>query len=111
MLSALSSLAPREDPDFDRLTGLASALLDTPVALVSMVDVDRQWFKARRGTEMRETPVEISFCAHAIEAKEGVMVVPDATQDPRFSANPLVTGDMHLRFYAGAAITVHGERV
>jgi diguanylate cyclase (GGDEF)-like protein len=94
------------DPDerFDRVTRLAQRLFDVPIALVSLVDVDRQWFKSAQGLEVRETPREHAFCAHAIAGDE-VLHVPDATLDPRFSDNPLVTGDPDIRFYAGHPIS------
>ena len=96
---------------FDRITGLAARLFRVPIALVSLVDEDRQWFKSHHGTHLRETPREISFCTHAIQT-EGVMVVPDAARDPRFASSPLVTGEPHVRFYAGAPlITSAGFRI
>jgi PAS domain S-box-containing protein len=91
---------------FERLTALAADLFDVPMALVSLVDADRQWFKSKRGLAASHTPREWAFCAHAI-AQEGnsVMVVEDAREDARFSANPLVIGDPNIRFYAGAVLT------
>lgn len=99
------------DADFDRLTTLAAELFDAPVALISLVDLERQWFRSRYGTDVSDTPVGISFCAYAIAAGDDVMIVPDATADPRFAANPLVTGELHVRFYIGAPIVVAGERL
>lgn len=92
-----------QEPAFDRFVRLAALLLDVPIAMISLVDAERQWFKARYGIETPETPRAIAFCDHAIRGKD-VMVVPDAEQDPRFRDNPLVTGDMHVRFYAGAPL-------
>jgi len=86
---------------FDDLTKLAAYICGTPIALVTLVDAERQWFKARVGVDVCETPRNISFCAHAILGREP-LIVPDAQQDERFAANPMVTGPMNLRFYAGA---------
>jgi two-component system cell cycle sensor histidine kinase/response regulator CckA len=94
------------DPElsFDELTRLASYACGTPIALVTLVDERRQWFKSRIGTEMRETPREISFCAHAIEDTKDVFEIPDLAKDPRFGGNPFVAGDPHIRFYAGVPL-------
>ncbi len=88
---------------FDRLTRLARKLFNVPIALVSLVDSERQWFKSNLGLPVRQTPREISFCGHAISQRE-VYVVSDAASDPRFSENPLVTGEPYIRFYAGHAL-------
>ncbi len=96
---------------FDRLTGLAKEIFQAKIALVSLVDRDRQWFKAKQGLDARETPRDVAFCAHAI-LRDQVLVVPDATLDERFKANPLVTGPPHIRSYAGAPlITKEGLRL
>ena len=96
---------------FDRITSLAARIFKTPIALISLVDEQRQWFKSHYGTAVRQTAREISFCTHAIEGDQ-VLVVPDATLDPRFAASPLVTGEPHIRFYAGAPlITAAGYRL
>lgn len=92
---------------FDRVTTLATQLFGLPMALVSLVDADRQWFKACYGVDMSQTSRELSFCAHAILADE-VMVVPDTTLDARFVNNALVTGEPHIRFYAGAPLKTPG---
>lgn len=109
-LAGLQQLDSDNDPDFDRLTRLAAGVFGAPISLVSLVDIDRQWFKSHTGTPITQTPIELSFCAHAI-AEEGPMVVLDATADERFRSNDLVSGDEHIRFYAGAPITVHGEKL
>ena len=88
---------------FDDLTLIASKICEAPVALITLVDEDRQWFKSRIGTDIRETPRSISFCAHAIQQK-GLFTIPDALDDPRFRDNPVVKGEPHIRFYAGAPI-------
>ena len=93
---------PREE-DFDDLAKIASEVCGTPIAVVNLVDTARQFFKAEVGLGVRETPLETSFCGHAILV-EDMMIVPDATKDPRFLGNPLVTGEPGLRFYAGALL-------
>jgi len=89
--------------EFDNLTRLATQLCQTPIALMSLVDTTRQWFKAKVGVEFEQTAREISFCAYAI-LQPGLLIVPDAQQDPRFADNPLVQADPSLRFYAGAPL-------
>ncbi|WP_172418109.1 sensor domain-containing diguanylate cyclase [Deinococcus indicus] len=88
---------------FDRVTHLAARLFGAPIALISLVDQDRQWFKACLGLDTRQTDRSLSFCAHTILG-DGVMVIPDARQDPRFAGNALVTGEPFIRFYAGAPL-------
>jgi diguanylate cyclase (GGDEF)-like protein len=88
---------------FDRLARMACRLLDVPIATVTLVDADSQWFKARQGVLKSEDSRAVSFCAHAILDSE-TLVVPDATADPRFAGNPLVTGEPFIRFYAGHPI-------
>ncbi|MBZ2209608.1 sensor domain-containing diguanylate cyclase [Massilia soli] len=102
-LSALGILDTPPEDRFDRFARLAAAAFSVPIALVSLVDEGRQWFKACVGLSVTETPRDVAFCSHAIAAS-GVMVVPNALLDPRFSANPLVTGSPHIRFYAGQRI-------
>jgi PAS domain S-box-containing protein len=91
---------------FDRLTALAAELFGTPIALVSLLDSERQWFKSRQGLQVESTDRRVAFCDHAIREGPGaVMVVEDAAKDPRFCDNPLVTGAPDVRFYAGAVLT------
>ncbi|MDH5512622.1 MAG: diguanylate cyclase [Gammaproteobacteria bacterium] len=112
-LRALRAFAVLDTPPeraFDDLTALAAQVCKRPIALVSLVDADRQWFKSRRGLDVAETPRDVAFCAHAILHPTEVMVVPDTQRDERFVDNPLVAGAPHLRFYAGAPlVTASGE--
>jgi GAF domain-containing protein len=94
------------EPEFDALVQQAAARFGVPISLVSLVDADRQWFKAAVGLPASHaTPREQAFCDHAIREAE-VMVVTDATADPRFADNPLVTGAPNIRFYAGAPLVL-----
>ncbi len=88
---------------FDDLTELAARICEAPIALITLVDEDRQWFKSKVGVTINETSRDISFCGHAIEQSD-LFIVPDATQDKRFAQNPLVTSDPKIRFYAGAPL-------
>ncbi|CAK6688419.1 hypothetical protein ICNINCKA_00402 [Synechococcus sp. CBW1107] len=96
-------LDTESDADLDRITTLASETLDTPIALISLVDRERQWFLSRVGLEASQTPRSMAFCAHAI-TQCSTLVVPDALDDPRFNTNPLVVSEPKIRFYAGAQL-------
>jgi diguanylate cyclase (GGDEF)-like protein/PAS domain S-box-containing protein len=91
--------SPRE-PEFDELVEIAAAICGAPMSMVSLVDEDRQWFKAALGVDLTETSREVSFCTHAIQ-QDDIFTVEDATQDDRFRDNPFVAGDLGIRFYAG----------
>ncbi|MEM7407010.1 MAG: sensor domain-containing diguanylate cyclase [Pseudomonadota bacterium] len=106
-LRSLQILDTEAEERFDRVTRLARRLFDVPIVLVSLVDENRQWFKSCQGLAASETPRDISFCGHAINQSD-VLVVPDAAADPRFSDNPLVTGDPFIRFYAGYPLKLDG---
>lgn len=92
------------DEHLERIVELAALIFSVPISVISLVEKDRQWFLSRRGLDASETPREQAFCAHAIVG-DGVMVVPDAMEDPRFRSNPLVTEPPHIRFYAGAPLS------
>jgi len=94
---------PREAA-YDDLVEIAAAICDVPMAVITLIDRDRQWFKAARGLDIEGTSRKIAFCAHAILRPHETMVVPDARQDARFSGNPMVSGDAGVRFYAGAPL-------
>ncbi|MDY4297210.1 MULTISPECIES: GAF domain-containing sensor histidine kinase [unclassified Xanthomonas] len=105
-LDALHSYAildtPRE-PAFDDITRLAGLICQAPIAVVNLIDSERQWFKSEIGLGTRETPLATSLCAHAL-LEDDLLLVPDTREDPRFACNPLVTGEMRLHFYAGALL-------
>ena len=105
-LRALESYALLDTPAdeaYDDLTRMAAMICGTPIALVTLLDDCRQWFKSRHGLDVTETPRDIAFCDYSIRGRE-LFVVGDALEDPRFAANPLVTGAPHIRFYAGAPL-------
>src|SRR6476619_4876577 len=88
---------------FDDLTELAARICEAPIAMITLVDEKRQWFKSKIGVTINETSRDISFCAHAI-TQPFLFIVPDATRDPRFAKSPLVVSEPHIRFYAGAPL-------
>lgn len=102
-LRALNILDTAPEERFDRLTRLAKRLFNVPIALVSLVDTDRQWFKSCMGLAATETTRDVSFCGHTI-LDDDTLVVADAALDPRFADNPLVTGPPGIRFYAGCPL-------
>lgn len=107
-LRSLGLLDTDKDERFERLTRLAMHIFDVPTVMVSLVDENRQWFKSCQGSNLRETSRDISFCGHAILG-EGVFVIQDTHQDPRFSDNPMVVGEPYIRFYAGFPIRYRDE--
>ena len=103
-LRRLGVMDSPEEQAYDDITRMAADVCGTPIALIRLVDGDRQWFKSRVGLQAQQTPREMAFCAHAIDNPGQPFVVNDAAQDPRFESNPLVTGDPNIRFYAGAPL-------
>ena len=112
-LQTLSGLKIMDTPPekiYDDITEMLADTLDVPIALVSLVDETRQWFKSNYGLGVNETSKDVAFCRHVIEAgKSEVLVVEDATKDNRFKENPLVTSDPNIKFYAGCPIVVDGQ--
>lgn len=105
-LWSMKILDTPQEAQFQAVVQVAAAVCKTPISLISLLDVDRQWFKANVGLEgVTETPRDVSFCAHSVE-QDGILLVPDASQDARFSDNPLVTGDPGIRFYAGMPLAM-----
>ncbi|QKZ14259.1 GAF domain-containing protein [Spirosoma sp. KUDC1026] len=104
VLRSYTILDSLPEQDYDDITHLASAICQTSISLISLIDDDRQWFKSAHGLEIRETPTEYSFCTHTIQNPHEILIVPDSRQDSRFSGNPLVLGDPHVIFYAGVPL-------
>ncbi|MDB5829678.1 MAG: hypothetical protein JWQ73_3898 [Variovorax sp.] len=112
-LKRLKLLDASADKAYDDLTKIAARICGTSAALVSLVDTDQKRFKSTDGTETteaEETPLEFTFCAHAIKTPDQVMVVSDTTKDERFRNDPLVVGDLGIRFYAGAPLVTRSGR-
>jgi len=107
-LDRLEILDTLEEQAYDDLTLLAAQICDTPIALVSLIDKDRQWFKSHHGLDVRETPRDVAFCAHAIH-EDKLFLVNDSDEDERFHDNPLVTGAPHVKFYAGVPLYIEGK--
>src|ERR1700754_2664465 len=107
-LRSLAVLDTAREPFFDDIVRVASLVTGSPIAMVSLIDHDRQWFKAQVGLEgVTETPRDVSFCAHAIHGNT-LFEVPDTHKDDRFAGNPLVEADPNIRFYAGMPIAIEG---
>ncbi len=109
-LRAFGLLNSAADPRFDGIAADAADLCAAPVALVSLVDRERQWFKARVGTDLTETPIDLAICVHALAHGE-LLVIPDLTRDPRTARNALVTGEPNVRFYAGVPLVADGQAI
>jgi GAF domain-containing protein len=107
LLRSYGILDTGAEEEFDAITRAASLVCGTPIALISLVDESRQWFKSRVGIDATQTSRDVSFCAHAMQQPEP-FVVPNAEKDPRFSQNPLVTGEPNIRFYCGIPLRSEG---
>ncbi len=103
-LHKLQLLDTPAEPAYDDIVQLAALICKVPIALITLLDENRQWFKARIGLSVQETPRSVAFCAHAVDRNDGLFLVPDAHQDDRFRENPLVTDDPNIRFYAGVPV-------
>lgn len=103
-LDRLQVVDTPEERAYDDITRLAADVCGTSMALISLSDHERQWFKSRVGLQVREMPRENSFCSHVLRTPQEVMVIEDTAEDDRFATHPLVTGTPHIRFYAGAPL-------
>ena len=103
-LKEYSILETLPERDFDDITKIASEICQTPISLITLIDSNRQWFKSNRGLNVRSTPRDYSFCAHAINTPDSILTVKDAREDERFANNPLVYGEPHVIFYAGVPL-------
>lgn len=111
-LKQFNVLDTENEQAYDDMTTMAAAICDTPISVISLVDEHRQWFKSCYGLDATETPRDQAFCAHAILRPDEIMEVPDSIKDKRFAGNPLVTGDLGIRFYAGAPLlTAEGSAI
>lgn len=97
----------KPEPDFENITAIAAQICNTPIALISLIDVNRQWFKSHYGLNVSETPKDYSFCAHAINCPDEILIIEDARKDERFHDNPLVTDEPNIVFYAGVVLKDH----
>lgn len=109
-LRELHILYTDQEERFDRITRLGARVLNAPIVMISLVDTDRQWFKSCIGVDTRETPRSVSFCGHAI-LQDDLFIIENALEDERFHDNPLVTGDMHIRAYAGRPLKFNGQNI
>lgn len=108
ILQALQLLDSAREPFLDAVVASAATIANTPIAALSLIDVDRQWFKSALGIDAAETPLDASFCRHTI-VDATPLVVPDTRREPRFAGSPAVTGKLHVRFYAGFPLVVGGS--
>lgn len=111
VLKSYNILDTEAEKELDELTEIASAICETPISLISLVDEERQWFKSKKGLDVEETPREHAFCQHTLHKPDEVLVVDNPLKDQRFEQNPLVLGDPNIRFYAGAPLVASGGNV